>query len=154
MNSRQRGHGGSGVRSNREQSHSEPLFDPKEGQARLLDELAEQQAENLDKINSSQLRRFFGEIKDLYRRFEARAAAPDTDPATIYKESIEPPFKMVRSKVSYATRSSGASRVPDDFAKFLSDGIKQVNDHEQFRLFVKHFEAVVGFMYGKGMVQK
>lgn len=135
----------------RDQS-AKPLFDPKRPESELFDTLAEQQADQLERINSSQLRRFFGEIKDLYRRFNALTAGKnDHEKQDIYRRLIEPLFKMVRSKVSYATRA-GQSKVPRSFAEFLEAGIAKVQNHEDYRRFVLHLEAVVGFMYGKGKV--
>jgi CRISPR-associated protein Csm2 len=136
----------------RDQS-AKPLFDPTRPESELFDTLAETQAEQLEKINSSQLRRFFGEIKDLYRRFNALTAGKnDQEKKDIYRTHIEPLFKMVRSKVSYATRA-GQSKVPRSFAEFLEGGIAKVQNHEDYRRFVLHLEAVVGFMYGKGKVE-
>ena len=135
-------------------------FDPEASPTDLFDTKAEQQAkafpEGRDAVNSSQLRRFFGEVKDLYRQFEARAKPLDeNEREQIYRQEIEPRFKMVRSKVSYASRA-GQSKVPEDFAKFLKTGIERVRpgNVQDFRHFVMHFEAVVGFMYGLGKVSK
>lgn len=128
-------------------------FDPAKPKAELLDTLAEAQAMMLQ-INSSQLRRFFGEVKDLYRQYESqRASTPADKWEEIYASDIEPRFKMVRSKVAYATGRQGGSKLPGEFASFLDEGIKRVSGGEQFRLFVQHFEAVVGFMYGLGKVK-
>jgi len=136
----------------RDQS-AKTLFDPKRPESELFDTLAEQQADQLERINSSQLRRFFGEIKDLYRRFNALTAGKnDQEKKDIYRTHIEPLFKMVRSKVSYATRA-GQSKVPRSFAEFLETGIAKVQNPEDYRRFVLHLEAVVGFMYGKGKVE-
>lgn len=136
-------------------STSAPLFDPAKPAKDLLDTLAEKQAVSFDQVNSSQLRRFFGEVKELYRQFEALTAPEGSDPKAIYEQKIEPRFKMVRSKVSYAMRKSGSasSKIPNDFGGFLEKGIAKVQDAEQFRLFVQHFEAVVGFMYGHDKVK-
>jgi len=130
------------------------LFDPAAEDAQLFDTLAEEQADELS-INSAQLRRFFGEIKDLYRQYNALVATAPDDEARLklYRERIEPRFKMVRSKVSYATRAGGQTKVPQEFADFLEKGIAKVTDHNAFRKFVLHLEAVVGFMYGKGRVE-
>jgi len=129
------------------------LFDPTKSEAELYDSLAEEQSKNIGKINSSQLRRFFGEIKELYRRFNSLTAG-ENDEITekVYHEQIEPLFKMVRSKVSYATRAGGQSKLPEDFAQLLSEGISKVKTHQHFKRFVLHLEAVVGFMYGFGKV--
>jgi CRISPR-associated protein Csm2 len=139
------------------------LFDPARNDHELFDTLAEQQADAMpDKrdrhaVNSTQLRRFFGEIKDLYRRYNAIAAAAGNDGAEkqrIYHQQIEPQFKMIRSKVSYATRPGGQAKLSREFAHVLDQGIVQVEGPDQFRRFVMHLEAVIGFMYGKGKVRE
>jgi len=125
------------------------LFDPSKPDAALFDTLAEEQAKQLE-INSSQLRRFFGEIKDLYRQFNALTAGEvaEAKKQDVYKEKVEPRFKMMRSKVSYAKRAGGQAKLPEEFAEFLGESIRKVADHRQFVRFVLHLEAVVGFMYG------
>jgi CRISPR type III-A-associated protein Csm2 len=137
-------------------SPNPPLFDPSKPDRELFDTLAEKQAASLNEISSSQLRRFFSEIKELYRRFESGTAAmhDPKDRGDYYRSSIEPQFKMIRSKVAYAMRPGGQGRVPPDFAEMLRVGIGKVDDHEQFRRFVMHLEAVVGFLYGNGRVTK
>jgi CRISPR type III-A-associated protein Csm2 len=131
------------------------LFDPGKPDAELFDALAEKQADQLQ-INSNQLRRFFGELKELYRQFNALVAsdADEEKKQEVYRLKIEPRFKMIRSKVFYATRAGGQSKLPAEFAQFLQEGIQKVADHRQFVRFVMHVEAVVGFMYGKGKVRQ
>ena len=126
-------------------SGSPPLFDPTRSRAELLDDLAEKQADQFEtgKLNSAQLRRFFGEAKDLLKRLDA---------GRDYKKEIEPMFKMMRSKASYAWRNGQNAKIPREFHNFIENGVKKVANEEQFRLFVQHFEAVVGFLYGKGKV--
>lgn len=132
---RGRSHGSSGP----------PLFDPSKSRTELVDTVAEQQANTLGQVNSSQLRRFFGEVKDLLKRLDA---------GRDYHKEIEPMFKMLRSKASYAWRNNQGGKIPREFHDFIDNGVKKVKDEEQFRLFVQHFEAVVGFLYGKGKVDK
>lgn len=143
----------SGAARGRSRSQTEALFDPSKPDVELFDTLAEEQAEQLE-INSAQLRRFFGELKDLYRQFNARTAgADDAEKETVYRKQIEPRFKMIRSKVSYATRAGGQSKLRREFADFLQQGIGRVSNVQDFLRFVTHVEAVVGFMYGKGKVK-
>jgi len=120
----------------------EPLFDPAKPLAELVDGLAEKEADQFGRdLNSSQLRRFFGEVKDLYRQGQT---------GVDYKAVIEPRFKMLRSKVAYATHKVGATKgVPDSFKAFIDGGVKKVQTKDEFECFVKHFEAVVGFWFGK-----
>lgn len=132
-------------------TNPEPVFDPQKPLAELVDTLAERQAKMIvddrDELNSSQLRRFFGDIKSLYWQLEQ---------GTEYTARIEPRFKMMRSKAAYARRSSQSrqSKIPERFFRFIDDGVKRVRNQDDFRAFVQHFEAVVGFLYGSGKVGK
>lgn len=140
-----------------QEKHSEQspklFFDPQRSDAELFDQLAEKQAEKL-KVNSSQLRRFFGELKDLFRQWRSVSASLKQDESREerYRREFEPRFKMLRSKVSYATRAGGQSKLDKSFAEFLDDGIKKTNSSQDFERFVMYVEAVVGFMYGLGNV--
>ncbi len=128
-----------------------PTFDPSKPLVDLVDRLAEEQAriitESREKkgLGSSQLRRFFGDVKDLYRQWQRGAD---------YREQIEPRFKMIRSKASYASRPGSQTSIPREFHEFLDNGVSKVTNEEQFKAFVQHFEAVVGFLYGSGKVGK
>ena len=154
--------GGGGYQQRREGGHRPNqggapitvLFDPDKPEQELYDTLAETQAQALQ-INSSQLRKFFGEAKDLYRQFNALTAAAtnDTEKDRVYRERIEARFRMLRSKVSYAQRRGGQAPLDDGFATFLKQAIQKVKNHQHFVRFILHFEAVVGFMYGLGKVR-
>ncbi len=142
--------GGSGSGQDQGSGASKPpLFDPAKPRAELVDAIAEQQAERFphgkDALNSSQLRRFFGEVKDLLKRLDA---------GRDYKTEIEPMFRMLRSKASYAWRNGANNKIPRTFHDFIENGVKEATDEQKFRLFVQHFEAVVGFLYGTGRVGK
>ncbi len=137
------------------------LFDPDKPELELFDTLAEQQADAMPggnpndrrekPINSSQLRKYFCEIKDLYRQYQANEETPG-----FYQKSIEPRFKMIRSKVAYDSRASSQGKLTKEFAALISEGIKKVRNGNatDFTKFVMHLEAVVGFMYGKDKVSK
>ena len=161
----QPGHGGGGGgvqnRGPRTANPANSLFDVSKPDAELYDQIAEQQADvfaQLDfrnRIPASQLRRFFGEVKELFRRFNSQTAAnSDKTEEDVYRQSIEPQFRMIRSKVAYTLGRQGSSSVPREFADFLSEGIRKVDTAKNFRRFVLHFEAVVGFMYGKDALSK
>ena len=142
------------------QADTGPFFDPQESETRLYDELAEKQAKAMPdnrkhRITSSQLRRFYGEIKTLHRQYDAATRGQGRERKNeIYQRSFEPQFRMVRSKVAYAGRRSGQSGVPKEFATMLEKGISKVRNgrSEDFEKFVTHLEAVVGFMYGRDRV--
>ncbi|MBC8309302.1 MAG: type III-A CRISPR-associated protein Csm2 [Planctomycetes bacterium] len=134
----------------------EVFFDPSKNASSLLDELAEQQADKMPdrpKITKSQLRRVFGELKDIYNRFASVTSSFNEAKAEeIYQERFAAPFKMLRSKVAYATRSGGQSKMPNEYGKLFQDGIKKVTNAKEFKLYVLHIEAVVGFLYGKDKI--
>lgn len=110
----------------------------------LLDRDAEAQAGQLhEQIGSAQLRRFFGEVKNLSLRMQQGRTWAE----------LEPFVRMVKSKAMYAKgRSNGT--IPDEFRAFLTDNIDKVKDQRDFEAFALYFEAVVGYMYGKGLVKK
>lgn len=107
----------------------------------LLTSYAEHQAATFvqDKLNSSQLRRFYHEVKALEAKIEVSGF-----------EGTLPLVKMLRSKVAYACPLRGDKKIPESFARFLWKHIDQVRSKENFKDFCTVFEAVVGFFYGKG----
>ncbi|HOQ06166.1 MAG TPA: type III-A CRISPR-associated protein Csm2 [Anaerohalosphaeraceae bacterium] len=117
----------------------------------LLDQKAQEQANKFpdvndknrkDKLSKSQIRRFFGAIKNLHFQLENGRSW----------EQVLPLFKMFQSKVAYAKRSGG-KKIPEEFAVFLEENIKLVgNDEDNFRAFVLYFEAVLGFAYGNNKI--
>jgi len=91
-----------------------------------------------DRLTKSQIRRFFGAIKNLHFQIESNRPW----------EQVLPLFKMFLSKVSYAEKAA-SKKIPKEFADFLKENIKRVgDDQDNFRAFVLYFEAVLGFAYG------
>ncbi len=107
----------------------------------LLTSFAEKQATEFvkNRLNSSQLRKFYHEVKALEAKIEAGGF-----------DANAPLIKLLRSKVAYACPARGEKKIPDSFAKFLWQHIEQVRSKEDFKAFCTVFEAVVGFFYGKG----
>lgn len=95
------------------------------------------------KISSAQLRRFYGEVKDYSNQLNNGVE---------YKK-LYPLIKMLKSMAYYAYNRN---KIPLKFANFLVGLIDQVKENEEltFKAAAKHFEAVVGYMYGKGLVSK
>ena len=87
-------------------------------------------------LSSAQLRRFFGEFRQLEKRVNA-----------IGFDKVKPLIKMVKSKASYAANPS-KPKIPSSFKSFLIENIDNVNEKKDFEAFMLHFEAVVGFFYG------
>lgn len=97
-------------------------------------------------ITSAQLRKFYNEFKGLEKKLQFRAKTPDQEEAAF--RGVLPLVKMVKSKVAYA---SGGNKVPRSFADWLNRNVDAINSAREFKAFLLHFEAVVGFCYGLGM---
>lgn len=107
----------------------------------LLTSYAEEQAASFvrDRLNSSQLRKFYHEVKALEAKIDAGGF-----------EANAPFVKMLRSKVAYACPFRGDKKIPESFARFLWKHVDQISSKENFKDFCVVFEAIVGFFYGKG----
>ncbi len=87
-------------------------------------------------LKSSQLRKFYNEVRALAERVELEGF-----------DKIKPLIKMLKVKVNY---QKGRDLVPKEFVDFITECVDRVNDKEDFiDGFVRHFEAVVGYYYGK-----
>lgn len=86
-------------------------------------------------LSSAQLRRFFGEFRQLEKRIAVKGF-----------DQVKPLIKMVKSKASYAANRK--QPFPDTFKKFLIDNVNLINTEKDFKAFMLHFESVVGFFYG------
>ena len=115
----------------------------------IFAEHAEKKADEIrgDELNSAQLRRFFGEMKNYYQSWKNQEKKEETF------EKILPLIKLMKSKVFYAINPK-KPKIPQKFASFLLGGVEQIQDGRDFEAFILYFEAVVGFMYGKGLVSK
>lgn len=88
------------------------------------------------KLKSSQLRKFYNEVRGLADRVEGEGF-----------ERVKPLIRMLKAKVHY---QKGRKLVPQEFVNFISKCVDEVKDETDFlEGFVKHFEAVVGYYYGK-----
>lgn len=92
-----------------------------------------------DAIKNSQLRRFFGEFKNLQRQLEQKRG--DVEEAFL---SIKPMVKMANAKVAYA---KARNVVPDAFEKWLQGHVQAIDTAKDFSAFMYHFEAIIGFCY-------
>jgi len=82
-------------------------------------------------LTTSQLRKFFGELK----RIQARGF-----------ESAQEDFKLLKPKLAYAVaRSKDEDAKILDFYKVFSPHFEKVEDNVQFSNFVKIMEAVVAY---------
>ena len=132
-------------------TQSSKWFNPGGGiRPELLNEEAEKIARSFLKkddrgkqvgVTSSQLRRYFGEVKSLERQV------------------VKPKVKMLRAKVAYGVGRDikNSYRLESQYTnlqEYLSDCIQDIEEKNEFLAFAQQFEAVVGFYYGlsKGRV--
>ncbi len=94
-------------------------------------------------VTSSQLRKFFFEFRNLEKKVHHHQE---------HFERVKPLIKMVKSKAMYQSAGSN-QKIPETFKNFLIQHVNSIDDEKDFRAFMLHFEAVVGFCYGLGLRQ-
>lgn len=93
-------------------------------------------------INSAQLRRFYGDVKNLEMRWEN-----SQDKEKTFRE-ILPMIKLLKAKAAYANKRA---LVPESFKSWIWENVDMINEMKDFKAFLLFFEAVVGFCYGNGL---
>lgn len=81
----------------------------------------------------SQIRKFYDEVLN----FSARVGKDSTG-----FEKMLPYLKMLNAKAAYA---KGRGLISDNFKNFISDSLKQINDIDDFEVFLGLFEAFMGY---------
>lgn len=85
--------------------------------------------QKVEKLTTSQLRKFFGEVK--------------RQQMVGYKETD---FVLLKPKLAYAVgRAKGKQSKIGDFYIVLSDMIDKVTNEDDFKRFIKAFEAIVAY---------
>ncbi|WP_165067791.1 type III-A CRISPR-associated protein Csm2 [Desulfovibrio sp. ZJ200] len=87
-------------------------------------------------IKTSQLRRFYADVKSLERQL---LDARDEQAAFC---RILPMIKLLKAKSEYALKRKV---VPESFKTWLWKNVDSIEDVCDFKAFLLHFEAVVGF---------
>ena len=93
-------------------------------------------------IKSSQLRKFYAEVKSLERAWEYQKRSE-----TAFM-GILPQIKILKAKAAYA---HARETVPYEFTIWLNKHVDSIETTKDFKAFLLHFEAVVGFCYGEGL---
>lgn len=101
------------------------------------------------KVKSTQMRRFYGDVKELETRIEREAKGTDifesAEPQKLAKHLAL--IRMLKSKAAYAAGRETVSRA---FESFIVKSVDQIKTPKDFRAFVLFFEAIVGYYYGAG----
>ena len=123
------------------------LFDLTKLEASTLDDVAQNWAiviANAPRgVKSSQLRKFYDKIDELY--YKSLNMHRDD-----FQTKVLPFVKMVRSKV-YNAKNKQQAVVNEPFVVFMENAIKQVTNKETLKNFKFLFEAVVGFYQTQGV---
>lgn len=93
-------------------------------------------------IKSSQLRKFYGDVKGLEQTWINQQRS------MVAFYGIMPQIKILKAKAAYA-RSRKV--VPAYFEQWLGRHVDVIKEPADFKAFLLHFEAVVGFCYGEGL---
>lgn len=104
-----------------------------------VDSKAEEAAKSFierPEIKTSQLRRFYADVKSLERQL---LDAQDEQAAF---GRILPMIKLLKAKSEYALKRKV---VPESFKTWLWNNVDSIEDVLDFKAFLLHFEAVVGF---------
>ena len=106
-----------------------------------VDEKAREAAESFfseqGALKSSQLRKFYTNVKSLERQYQAAQGEKK-----IAFARILPMIKLLKAKSEYALKRKV---VPESFKTWLWKNVDCVKDASDFKAFLLHFEAVVGF---------
>ena len=113
----------------------------------VADKMLHDLVEGRKPLSSTQLRRYYSEIKALDYRVKSWHLLKLEAPEARFGE-ILPALKLLRAKVE-SKRNAKVGRIPKSFAQFMADGIHSVNNVYEFNAFVWFFEAVMGFYIGR-----
>ncbi|MCC8997905.1 MAG: type III-A CRISPR-associated protein Csm2 [Candidatus Contendobacter sp.] len=114
----------------------------------LMDNQAEDLAQRLSQVTTTQLRRFYDDVLTLRQRLAAEQRQ-GRDKEAVFNE-LRADFKMLKTKAVYAHGRSERT-VPRPLLQFFVDHVAAVNNAREFEAFCKHFQAVVAFhkFYGE-----
>ena len=108
----------------------------------LMDSQAEDLAQQLNQVTTTQLRRFYDDVLTLRQRLAAEQRQGH-DKEAVFNE-LRADFKMLKAKAVYAHGRSEKT-CPRPLLQFFIEHVAAVNNARQFEAFCKHFQAVVAF---------
>lgn len=114
----------------------------------LMDSQAEDLAQQLSRVTTTQLRRFYDDVLTLRQRLAAEQRQ-GRDKEAVFND-LRADFKMLKAKAVYAHGRSEKT-MPRPLLQFFIDHVAAVNNAREFEAFCKHFQAVVAFhkFYGE-----
>jgi len=103
---------------------------------RYIDEKAIEWAQSFKSLKSSQMRRFYDELKAI-----ERSVMRGDDFKKNFQSKL-PLLILFKAKAVYSEKRKVS---PREFTQFIFDNIASVKDLDDFKAFIKVFEAVVAF---------
>lgn len=101
----------------------------------FLDGDARTQAEKLDRLPPSQLRRFYGMVTGFKRRLDL-----DTE-NRIGDSEVQAHMAYLKASAAYAAMRNQ----PEELVRFFTAHANSIRTREHYRTFCRHFEAVVAY---------
>lgn len=114
---------------------------------KIAQEILDAKVERDKSMSSTQIRRYYSEVKALDYRVKGWRHLPPEEQEAKFAE-ILPLVKIMRAKVEYK-RNAKSGKISQPFAQFMADCIHSVNNLEEFNAFILYFEAVMGFYVGR-----
>lgn len=108
----------------------------------LMDSAAEDLAQHLNQVTTTQLRRFYDDVLTLRQRLAAEQRQ-GRDKEAVFND-LRADFKMLKAKAVYAHGRSEKT-MPRPLLQFFIDHVAAVNSAREFEAFCKHFQAIVAF---------
>ncbi len=105
----------------------------------LLDQKAISWAESFTTLKSSQMRRFYDDLKAIERKILVAGDINAQEDAFRQNRAL---ITMFKAKAAYAQKRKVS---PPEFTKFIFDHEASIKDLKDFKAFLKVFEAVVAF---------
>lgn len=105
----------------------------------LLDQKAISWANSFKDLKSSQMRRFYDDLKAIERKILVAGDINAQEEAFRQNRAF---ITMFKAKAAYAQKRKVS---PPDFTKFIFDHEASIKDLKDFKAFLKVFEAVVAF---------
>lgn len=105
----------------------------------LLDSDAIKWAEKFEDLKTSQMRRFYDELKAIERKILAAGDIAAQEEAFKQNRAL---ITMFKAKAAYAQKRKVS---PREFTQFIFDHEESIKDLKDFKAFLKVFEAVVAF---------
>jgi CRISPR type III-A-associated protein Csm2 len=107
-----------------------------------------------ERVSSSQLRRFYGDFKQLQHKMQSDKDFKDKissdKPEDLQK--YLPLIKMLKAKVAYGARprAEGRPLLSQGFKQTIEEGIELIRTPRDFQAFALFLECTVGYYYGEG----